>query len=206
MKFLNSFFNKIILTFQITIILIFILFEEIIWETLAKPIYLFIHSLKIVKKLETNLKKINNFVALFIFTFLLIIVEGAGLLAGLLFIKGNVVMGSILYLAKIPLAGFTFWIFRVTKKKMLSFSLVLWIYNKIISIFNWIKSRELYIETMEKLKSIKSYIKISLKSFKDEFLPKESGVVLKLKRIYKAIKSKLQDIRKDNSDETNKSN
>ncbi len=206
MKFLNSIFNKIKLTFQITIILIFILFEEIVWESLAKPIYLVIHSLKIIQRLEKHLKKINSYVALLIFTFLLFVVEGAGLLAGVLFIKGKVMMGSILYLAKIPLAGFTFWIFRVTKNKMLSFSLVLWIYNKIISIFDWIKSRELYIETMKRLKFIKSYIKISLKSFKDKFLPKESGIVLKLKRIYKAIKSKLQDIRKDNSDETNKSN
>jgi len=197
MKFLNSFFNKIILTFQITIILIFILFEEIIWETLAKPIYLFIHSLKIVKKLETNLKKINNFVALFIFTILLVIVEGAGILAGILFIKGNIIMGAILYITKIPLAGFTFWIFKVTKKKMLSFSIVLWIYTKIIDIFSWIKNRELYIETIIKLKNIKLYIK-------SRFLPKKNGLLSKLKKIYNAIKLKLKDIRKDN--ETNKIN
>jgi len=197
MKFLNSFFNKIILTFQITIILIFILFEEIIWETLAKPIYLFIHSLKIVKKLETNLKKINNFVALFIFTILLVIVEGAGILAGILFIKGNIIMGAILYITKIPLAGFTFWIFKVTKKKMLSFSIVLWIYTKIIDIFSWIKNRELYIETIIKLKNVKLYIK-------SRFLPKKNGLLSKLKKIYNAIKLKLKDIRKDN--ETNKIN
>ncbi|SHO81645.1 Bll5565 protein [hydrothermal vent metagenome] len=198
MKFLNRLFNKIILTLQITIILIFILFEEIIWESLAKPIYNLIHSLKIVQKLEIYLQKINNFVALFIFTLLLIIVEGAGVLAGLLFIKGQIIMGSILYITKIPLAGFTFWIFKVTRDKMLSFSFVLWVYNKLISLFNWIKSRELYIKTIKRLKEIKIYIK-------KIFIPKKSGIFVKLKKIYRAIKMKLKDIRKDNN-ETNKSN
>jgi len=188
---------------QLVLILLFIVFEEIIWEGIAQPIYNYVHSLNIVKRLETHLAKVNAYVALFIFVTLLIIVEVAGLLAGVLFVKGQILVGGTLYIAKIPLAAFTFWIFKVTKFKMLSFGFVAWIYKRIIAFMNWIKDLETYQVLMQRLKTIKALLKSSFLAFKNRFFPKKSAFVEKFKQMYRAIKGRLQTTQKS-SDETDK--
>jgi hypothetical protein len=115
MNFFKIMLHKLLFLIQLFLVIVFIIFEEIIWEGIAQPIYKYIHSLEIVKKFEIQLQKVNSYIALLIFTTLLLIVEGAGLLAGVLFIKGQMITGAVLYILKIPLAIFTFWIFNVTK-------------------------------------------------------------------------------------------
>lgn len=208
MNFINRFFQKILTALQLVLILLFIIFEEIIWEGIAQPIYNYVHSLNLVQRLEKHLSKVNSYIALFIFVTLLIVVEAAGLLAGVLFVKGKMITGATLYIAKIPLAAFTFWIFKVTKFKMLSFSFVAWIYKRIMAFMNWLKSLETYQELMERLKKLKEWLKKSFRAFKERFFPNKSGFLDKLKRMYQAIKGRLKDISKksqqEESDETNK--
>lgn len=147
--------NKFISLLQLLLVITYIIFEELIWEGIAKPIYEAIHSLKILQKIEVKLQHVNPSVILFIFTILLIIVEAFGIYAGMLFVSGQVALGLALYISKIPIAAFTFWLFRVTEDKLMQFGWFKWLYDWIMKGIDWLKSREIYIQTMEKLKKLR---------------------------------------------------
>jgi len=184
--------NKLISLLQLILVIIFIIFEELIWEGIAKPIYEAIHSLKILQKIEAKLQHINAYVILVIFVVLLATVETFGIYAGMLFVSGQVLLGLALYISKIPIAAFTFWLFRVTEDKLMQFGWFKWLYEKMMAGITWLKSREMYIETMERIKRIKERLKKSAKAFKAKYFAKESPFMIKVKRLYKTIKASLK--------------
>jgi len=179
--------NKLISLLQLIFVLIYIIFEELIWEGISKPIYEFIHSLKILQKVESLLNKVNAYVILVIFVLLLGFVEILGIYAGILFVSGKVLFGMSLYLTKIPIAAFTFWIFRVTEDKLMQFSWFKWLYEFIMRGIDWLKSRDIYKLMMQRLKSIKANIKL----FKEKYFSKESPFIAKLKHLYKVVKESI---------------
>lgn len=189
---LKLFKNKFISLLQLLLVIIYIIFEELIWEGIAKPIYEAIHSLKILQKLEVKLQNMNATVILFIFVVLLVIVEAAGIYAGMLFVSGQVAVGLALYLSKIPIAAFTFWLFRVTEDKLMQFGWFKWLYDWLIRGIEWLKSRPMYIKTMERLKAVKLSIKENIKSVKAKYFSKESPFINKIKEIYKTLKASLK--------------
>ena len=97
----------------------YILFEELFWETIAKPIYKYIHGLKLLQKIETKIQHLPPWLLLLLFLSIFIVVEFVGLVAGVLAIQGNVLIATLLYLSKIPVAAFAFWLFRVSKSKLM---------------------------------------------------------------------------------------
>jgi len=108
--------EPILPSIQFILVSIFILFEEIIWEGLANPIHTKIVSLNILVNLENIITLFNRYIILLLFTILLLGVEGVGILAGVFFVQGKITLGILLYLIKIPIAGFTFWLFKVTNR------------------------------------------------------------------------------------------
>ncbi len=184
--------NKFTSLLQLILVIIYIIFEELIWEGIAKPIYEAIHSLKILQKLEAKLQHVNPSIILVIFVLLLSVVEAFGIYAGMLFVSGQVLLGLGLYLSKIPIAAFTFWLFRVTEDKLMTFGWFKWLYDKMIAAIDWLKSREMYIKTMERLKAVKEGIKKSIKVFKTKYFSKESLFMTKVKSLYKTIKASLK--------------
>jgi membrane-bound ClpP family serine protease len=184
--------NKFISLLQLLLVIVYIIFEELIWEGVAKPIYEAIHSLQILQKIEKKLQTVNASVILFIFVLLLSLVEVFGIYAGILFVSGQVMLGLGLYIAKIPIAAFTFWLFRITEDKLMQFAWFKWLYDKLISGIVWLKSREIYAETMSKLKVIKEAIKRFIKAFKEKYFSKEGGFTDKLKALYQNIKASLK--------------
>jgi len=184
--------NKLIALFQLILVITFIIFEELIWEGIAKPIYDAIHALKILQKVEQALQNVNPSLILVIFVLLLGIVEAFGVYAGMLFVSGQVILGFTLYLSKIPIAAFTFWLFRVTEDKLMQFGWFKWLYEKLMGAIDWLKSRDVYIQTMEKLKVVKVRLKEMSKVFKEKYFSKESPFVTKIKNLYKIIKSSLK--------------
>jgi len=189
---LTVFKNKLISLFQLILVIIYIIFEELIWEGIAKPIYDAIHSLKLLQKVEVKLQHVNPSVILGLFVVLLAIVEALGLYAGMLFVSGQILLGLGLYLSKIPIAAFTFWLFRVTEDKLMQFGWFKWLYEKMMVSITWLKSHRIYKETMEHLQAIKSIIK----KWKEKYFAKESPFVLKVKKLYKSVKVSLKT--KDN--------
>ncbi|WP_294956257.1 hypothetical protein, partial [Sulfurovum sp.] len=142
--------HKILILLQFLLVLTFILFEELIWEGIAKPLYTFVHSLKVLQKVEVWLHGVNASVILVIFVLMLVSVELLGIYAGVLFVSGQILLGIMLYISKIPIAAFTFWMFRVTEDKLMRFGWFKWIYGKIMAFIDWIKTLDIYRDTMTK--------------------------------------------------------
>jgi len=186
---LTAFKNKLMSLLQLVLVIIYIIFEELIWEGIAKPIYEAIHSLKVLQKVEAKLQHVNASVILIIFVVLLAIVETFGIYAGMLFMSGQVLLGLGLYLSKIPIAAFTFWLFRVTEDKLMQFGWFKWLYEKMMEGIVWLKSREVYISTMQRLKELK----VLVKTWKEKYFAKESPFIIKLKKLYKSVKSTLKN-------------
>ena len=189
---LTSIKNKLISLLQLILVMIYIIFEELIWEGIAKPIYELIHSLKILQTLEAKLQDMNAYIILVIFVVLLATVETFGIYAGMLFVSGQIFLGLALYISKIPIAAFTFWLFRVTEDKLMQFGWFKWLYEKMMEGIAWLKSREMYVETMARLKRIKEKLKKRIKAFKAKYFAKESPFMTKVKRLYKTIKASLK--------------
>jgi hypothetical protein len=114
-------------------------------------------------------------------------VEAFGLYAGYLFVSGNVLLGLSIYLGKIPIAAFTFWMFRITEDKLMKFGWFKWLYERVMQFINWLRSLDIYIVTMEKMKVFKR----KLKAFKLKYFSKESPFVTKVKHLYRTIKTSL---------------
>ncbi len=185
---LSTIKHKLITLFQFIIVLVYIIFEEIIWEGISKPIYEFLHSLKILQKVEVLLHSVNAYIVLVIFVLLLLFVEILGIYAGLLFVQGKVWHGLTLYMSKIPIAAFTFWVFRITEDKLMQFGWFKWIYELLISAIDWLKSKDIYILTVKKIKIVKTDIKVYIKSFKNRYFSTDTLFTAKIKQLYKTVK------------------
>lgn len=189
---LSAIKNRLTSLLQLILVIIYIIFEELIWEGVAKPIYETIHGLKILQKIEAKLEHVNASVILFIFIVLLSIVEAFGIYAGVLFVSGQVALGLILYIAKIPIAAFTFWLFRITEDKLMQFGWFKWLYDWIMQAIEWLKTREMYVKTMERLGKVKQSIKKKFQSWKEKYFSKESPFITKIKSLYKTVKASLR--------------
>jgi len=189
---LSSIKHRLILLLQLLIVIVYIIFEELIWEGIAKPIYHVIHGLRILQKIETKLDTVSPSVILFIFVVLLAIVEAAGIYAGILFVSGQVVIGLVLYISKIPIAAFTFWLFRVTEDKLMQFGWFKWMYDQIMKAVDWLKSCEMYVKTIERLVQVKEGLKKIIKSFKEKYFATKSPFIEKIKQLYRSVKESMR--------------
>ena len=206
MSFFNKIFGRVLLILQFILVFLFILFEEIIWEGIAKPIYNKIESLHITQKLEVKIQNTNRYVVLAIFSILLLAVEVAGLLAGVFFVQGHMLLGLVLYIAKIPIAAFVFWLFKAGKEKLLSFAWFNWCYEKLMAGIDWLKERKSYQEMMEYMAKVKETIKEKWTIIKEKYFAKESSFMKELKAFYTYMKnfkknSKNDDLKEDDKKE-----
>ena len=175
--------NKLVHVVLSFLVFVYIIFEELVWETLAKPIYKFLHSLKLLRKLEFFIQKLSPFVVLVIFVSLFIQVELLGIFAVALLAKGNVLTSILLYSAKIPIGAFTFWLFKISKDKLLTFG---WFKSSYEFVLRWIekiKATQTYKDVKIRTTAMKSYIKTNFKQ--------KSILKVRIKTIYKKIKDKI---------------
>ena len=203
MKFLEKIGQRLLLVLQFILVFLFILFEEIIWEGIAKPIYNKIESLHITQKIEAKITNSNRYIILVVFLVLLLGVEVAGLLAGVFFVQGYVLFGLLLYIAKIPIAAFVFWLFKVSKKKLLSFNWFNWAYKKLMAGLDWLKATAIYKDTIEYIKRMKSNIQTQWKKIKNRYFTKESSFTEELKSFYSYMKNFKDNIKKRKEEEKN---
>lgn len=173
--------DRVIVLLQLLLVVTYILFEELIWERIAKPIYVTIHALKILQKVEAKLERVTPSVILVIFVLLFAVVEAFGIYAGIVFVSGQVFLGVILYLAKIPVAAFTFWLFRITEDKLMQFRWFKWIYEWIMSAIDWLKGCEMY----KKMTAYAVEVKMQIKVWKETYFSRESPFIEKMKHLYR---------------------
>ena len=189
MNFLQKIVQRLLLVIQFILVFLFILFEEIIWEGIAQPIYKKIESLEILQKFEKHITYTNRYLTLVIFVVLLLGVEGAGVLAGLFFVQGKALLGLLLYVAKIPIAAFTFWLFKVSKIKLLSFDWFNWSYMKLMLGVAWLKSLYIYKKMVTYMFDLKLNIKERWILIKAKHFSKNSRFIEELKSVYGYIKN-----------------
>ncbi len=185
---LSTISSKILRFIQYILVLLFIIFEELVWETFAKPIYEWVKELNILQQLQTKLVGVNRYIILILFVLLFVMEEIAGIFAGLLFVKGLMLLGILVYMLRIPIVGFTFWLFHATESKLLSFEWFKWIYTLIVRFFDWVKSRDIYKKVMQ----IKASIKENIKIYKQRYLSGNGKIVSDLKKLYHILKSKFK--------------
>ncbi len=181
---LKKLIDRLILLIQLILVVIFIVFEEVIWEGIARPIYHYVHQLHILQVLEAKLQKLNRYVLLVLFLILFVSVEGAGLLAGVMLVRGMVITATLLYGTKIPIAAFVFWMFHATESTLLSFGWFRWAYEKILAFFDWIKERKIYRKAREMFREVKGYFR----AFKAKYFSGENTLSKRFKRLYRVVK------------------
>jgi len=177
--------KRLINFFLTLVVLVYIVFEELIWERFTQPIIRYIDSLKILKRLEAYLQSVNSAFILVIFIMMFILVETLGIYAGMLFLDGKIIQGVLLYAAKIPIAAFTFWLFGVTKDKLMEFGWFKKSYEWIMATIQKIKSSEVYTNVTKRASMIKRYLKEQF--FQDKGLLKK-----KIQTIYRKLKALLK--------------
>lgn len=180
--------HRLLFVVQLVAVVLFIVFEEIIWEGIAEPIYRYIHGLRILQRLQGWLNRLNRYLLLGLFLVLLVGVEGAGLTAGVLAVRGHVVSAALLYGMKIPIAAFTFWMFHATESRLLSFEWFRWAYEQIVALFAWIKTREIY----QSARTMFAQIKQMLRALKARYFSGENTLTKRFRRLYRAIKRSIK--------------
>lgn len=180
--------HKLILFLQLLLVITYIIFEELIWEVIVKPFYERVHALKILQKVEVKLKSTAPSLILALFVVLFALVEVFGIYAGVLFVSGQILLGLILYMAKIPVAAFTFWLFRVTEEKLMQFGWFKWIYEWIMRAVDWLQSCEMHKKTVAYLAELKMGIKV----WKERYFSAKSPFTEKIKHLYRSVKGALR--------------
>ena len=183
MKFLHKIKTKTLHFLLIIVVLIYILFEELVWEIFAEPVVRFIKELKLLKTLSILLEKVDSRVILSIFVVIFVIAEVLGTYAAILFVKGSVSLAVIIYALKIPLAGFAFWLFNEKKERLLRFRWFKLSYEFIMKWIEVVKNSQIYQLIKYKASLAKKYTK--------EYLPKGKKIInKKIKVIYDHIKNR----------------
>jgi hypothetical protein len=144
------------------LVAVYIVLEELVWENIAEPIYRFIHSLAILQKPEEFIRGLDRHLLLAMFLVLFVQVELLGLFALQLIGTGDVVAGTLLYAGKIPVAAFTFWLFRVSKEKLMTFGWFERCYELILLIIERIKHSAIHQRMAARIKQVKAWLKIRL--------------------------------------------
>ena len=132
-------------TFESILVIGYILFEELIWNIFAKPIYQYFKSLIVIEPLKKTFLEMNRYLLLAVFIFILLIAELAGVLAGFYFIEGYIFTGILVYLLKIPVAAFTFWLFDLTKHQLMTFDWLKTVYEWIMGTIDKLLSSAIHV-------------------------------------------------------------
>lgn len=185
--------NKIISIFThylfTLVVLGYIVFEELVWERFAQPIFRYIQSLNLLKKLERYLQGVHGIVILIVFLVLFAITEFLGIYAGVLLMEGKVLAWFLLYAGKVPVAAFTFWLFRVTKPKLMAFAWFKRAYESVIRFIDWLKSTEIYIEIKTTSAKVKNYLK-------KNYMREGDSVKMRASKIYRRLKIRIKGLLK----------
>jgi hypothetical protein len=156
---LKNLYRKAINALLTVLVFIYLILEELVWERIAEPIYEFIHGLKILQKVETLILKFNRYALLVCFLALFAAVELLGIIAIGLFAQGQVLIATVIYIGKIPIAAFTFWVFQVAKDKLMTFAWFKFCYEWLLTQLHKIKTSVIYLNIKAKTVSVKTWFK-----------------------------------------------
>lgn len=158
----NTFVFKIV---ESILVIVYILFEELIWNIFAKPIFLYLKGLIVLDSLKQVFLQMNRYPLLAVFFSILLLTEALGLLSGIFFISGQVYLGISVYILKIPIAAFTFWLFDLTKDKLLTFEWLKTCYEFIMDLIDKLINSSIHIYIRSKILSYRHSLKNLVKKY-----------------------------------------
>jgi len=115
-------------------------------------------------------------------------VELAGIVAGVLLVRGMPLYGLALYALKIPIAAFTFWLFRVSRERLLRFAWFRWSHGQILIFMEWVKSSEIYRDSIRKFRESKEKLRPLWLRIKRSFAGSRSRWSKRFVRLYLRIR------------------
>jgi len=170
-------------SFESILVVGYILFEELIWNIFAKPIYQYFKNLVALDSLKKTFLEMNRYLLLGVFILILAITEVLGFLAGFFFINGNFFTGFFVYISKIPIAAFTFWLFDLTKDQLMTFGWLKASYQFIMGWINKFIHSSIYIYIKARTTAIRTNIKLKIQKYLGE-----EGLVASVRSHYLVIK------------------
>jgi hypothetical protein len=142
------------------IVITYLLFEELIWDRIAEPIYDFIVRLKLYEAFLGYIREsAGRYVVLALFVFPFALGEVLGVVSAMLVAKADIVAAIVVYLFKIPIAIVAFAILKAGKDKLESFEWFAKSYNTILNLIDKLKTSTIYTLIKEKLLQIKEQLK-----------------------------------------------
>lgn len=170
-------------TLESILVIGYILFEELIWNIFAQPIYQYCKSLIVLEPLKNTFLKMNRYLLLTVFIFILLLAEAMGLLAGLCFIEGYFVTGILVYGVKIPVAAFTFWLFDLTRTQLMTFSWLKTAYEWVMKMIDILLNSAIHIYIKTRIVAIRLKIQQLVRQYLGE-----AGFKASVKSHYNAFK------------------
>lgn len=175
--------NFAVKSLESILVIAYILFEELIWDVFAKPVYKYFKSLIVFDSLKKIFLGMNRHLLLFTFIFILAIVEFLGLFSAFCIMNGYFYSGIIVYVSKIPIAAFTFWLFELSKDKLMTFTWLKISYQYIMNLIEKYVNSDIHVYIKTRIVTLKT----QLKQLKLEYFDKE-GFIASIKKHYLAFK------------------
>ena len=161
--------NFVIKSAESILVVGYILFEELIWNVFAKPIFEYFKSLVALDSLKRSFLGMNRYLLLAVFIFILGIAEVMGFFSGFCIINGYVFSGLFVYALKIPVAAFTFWLFDLTKHQLMTFAWLKTSYEYIMDVIEKFIHSDIHVYIKAKIEALRAKMKqLSLKYFGEQ--------------------------------------
>jgi hypothetical protein len=154
-------FKRILLFF---IVIVYLIFEELVWVRVVAPIYHFAEKLHLYDIfLEYVKNRAGRYTVLFLFVLPFIVGEGLGIASGVLAANMYIVGAIMLYLLKIPLVLLAFSILKNSKDTLYTFAWFMYLHKMTLKGIDVIKNSGTYLLFKKLTHSLKLRI-ISVKN------------------------------------------
>ncbi|MEQ1637179.1 MAG: hypothetical protein ABL903_10835 [Methylococcales bacterium] len=168
---------------EVILVLSYLVFEEIIWNTFAKPIFTYLKSLALLDALKQTFLDMNRYLLVSVFIIILGIAEVMGVLSLMTIAQNQVVLGVFIYALKIPIASFTFWLFELTKPQLMTFAWLKVSYETLMKLIDRLVTSSIYL-------SIKATVKATKQKIRDLATQLKNSVLFKpLVASYRLLKT-----------------
>jgi hypothetical protein len=139
------------------LVLIYILFEELVWEQFVIPVRRMIE--RVVRPyVERYILALHRYTVLAVFIGVLVMAEGLGIAAGVALVVAGPLVGFTLYGLKVVLAGIAFWILSIAKEKLLRIGWFRRSYEAVLRFKHWVETREVYLRVKRKAVEVKTAV------------------------------------------------
>ena len=173
----------VVKSFESILVIGYILFEELIWNIFAKPIFSYFKSLVALESLKKIFLGMNRYLLLSVFILILAITEALGFLAGFFFINGDFIIGIFVYASKIPIAAFTFWLFDLTKDQLMTFGWLKTTYQYTMGLIDKFVNSPIHVFIKTRINVIRAKVKLQMKKYFGE-----EGLIASVRSHYLVIK------------------